>query len=46
MKAANTIPGTRKKNHARVADARNYAKWLAAPKHQLKNDNSCYLPVN
>jgi hypothetical protein len=38
MKAASTIPGTRKKNRVRVADARNYARWLAAPKHQLKDD--------
>jgi len=39
MKAASIIHGTRKKNHVRVADARNYARWLAALKHQLKDDN-------
>ncbi|WP_292759074.1 hypothetical protein [Methanobacterium sp.] len=38
MKAANITPGTRKKNHVRVEDAKNYVKWLAALKHRLKND--------
>jgi hypothetical protein len=34
MKAANIIPGMKKKTPVKVANARNYGKWSNVPKHQ------------
>jgi hypothetical protein len=42
MKAASTMDGTKRKNHARPAGARNFDRWLPVLKHLLKKKMNEY----